>query len=336
MQAVTVRGLRYTTRGPPASVLCNFEEVLDEQSLAKDQVLVEWLASPINPSDINQIEGSYAVLPELPAIPGNEGVGRVIAGNEFDYDQLVVPRLPGIGTWRTHSIVNRTSLFEIRKDLPLYDAATLTVNPPTAMLLLRYLQTTPKCVVQNAGSSAVGEAVIQIAKHRGIKTLTVLRDRSDEHNIAAKKRVLDLGGDAVCTESELQEHKFLGVTEGMLEKPMLALNAVGGRSATGLISCLDQGGTMVTYGGMSRKPILLGTASLIFKDIHLCGFWLTRWKQVSTEQEWDHLLSEISELVASGDLRGRYVPSSLSSWKTQIDRVYSGGNAGKLIFDMTL
>jgi NADPH:quinone reductase-like Zn-dependent oxidoreductase len=42
-------------------------------------VLVEMLASPVNPSDLNQIEGVYPVQPPLPAVAGNEGVGRVAA-----------------------------------------------------------------------------------------------------------------------------------------------------------------------------------------------------------------------------------------------------------------
>ena len=37
------------------------------------------LAAPINPSDINQIQGVYPVKPPLPAVAGNEGVGRVEA-----------------------------------------------------------------------------------------------------------------------------------------------------------------------------------------------------------------------------------------------------------------
>ena len=33
--------------------------------------------APINPSDINTIEGKYPIKPPLPAVPGNEGVGVV-------------------------------------------------------------------------------------------------------------------------------------------------------------------------------------------------------------------------------------------------------------------
>ena len=36
--------------------------------------------SPINPSDINTVEGKYPLMPRLPGgVPGHEGVGRVLS-----------------------------------------------------------------------------------------------------------------------------------------------------------------------------------------------------------------------------------------------------------------
>jgi trans-2-enoyl-CoA reductase len=37
------------------------------------------MQAPINPSDINTIEGKYPITPELPGVPGHEGVGVVEA-----------------------------------------------------------------------------------------------------------------------------------------------------------------------------------------------------------------------------------------------------------------
>ncbi len=37
------------------------------------------MQAPINPSDINTIEGKYPIRPELPGVPGHEGVGVVEA-----------------------------------------------------------------------------------------------------------------------------------------------------------------------------------------------------------------------------------------------------------------
>ncbi|GAB1288999.1 Alcohol dehydrogenase 1 [Apodemus speciosus] len=56
-------------------VLKNLELTAVEGS----DVHVRMLAAPINPSDINMIQGNYGLLPKLPAVGGNEGVGEVIA-----------------------------------------------------------------------------------------------------------------------------------------------------------------------------------------------------------------------------------------------------------------
>ena len=70
-------------------------------SLRAGDVLVEMLAAPINPSDINQIQGVYPVQPPLPAVGGNEGVGRVAATganvNDLVAGDLVIPAASGSG-----------------------------------------------------------------------------------------------------------------------------------------------------------------------------------------------------------------------------------------------
>lgn len=43
----------------------------------ENDVCVKMLAAPINPSDINRIQGVYPVRPEPPAVGGYEGVGEV-------------------------------------------------------------------------------------------------------------------------------------------------------------------------------------------------------------------------------------------------------------------
>jgi len=59
------------------------------------------LYAPVNPSDINMIEGTYPVLPSLPAVAGNEGVGQIVAlgGNvkNLKVNDFVLPSKPGFG-----------------------------------------------------------------------------------------------------------------------------------------------------------------------------------------------------------------------------------------------
>lgn len=64
---------------------------------------MEALWCPINPADLVNMEGAYgASRPDLPLVPGSEGVGRVTAiGSGVDHlrvGDLVL--LPGPGTWQ--------------------------------------------------------------------------------------------------------------------------------------------------------------------------------------------------------------------------------------------
>lgn len=64
-RAMSVRStyLKYTEYGEPISVLKKYEETLDEP---KDtEVLVKILAAPVNPADINVMQGEPSVLLEI-------------------------------------------------------------------------------------------------------------------------------------------------------------------------------------------------------------------------------------------------------------------------------
>lgn len=83
----------------------------------------------------------------------------------------------------------------------------------------------------------------------------------------------------------------------------MALNSVGGKSATEVLRNLDNGGIMVTYGGMSREPVVIPTGLFIFKDIQLKGFWMTRWhKQKMGSVEQQKMIDELSQLMKNGNL----------------------------------
>lgn len=60
---------------------------------------------------------------------------------------------------------------------------------------------------------------------------------------------------------------------------------------------------MVTYGGMSREPVIVPTASFIFKDIQLRGFWMTRWrKDNACTEQCDKMYNDLSQFMRDGKL----------------------------------
>ena len=118
-------------------------------------------------------------------------------------------------------------------------------------------------VVQNGSNSGVGQAVIQIARDMGVKTVNVVRDRENIQEMKAKLEAL--GGDLVLTEEELRASQLWKSKE--LPKPRLAFNCVGGASGLEQAKILENRGVQVTYGGMSRKPVTAATSHMIFKAV---------------------------------------------------------------------
>ena len=129
---------QYSQRGP---VPQEFIDAVDFElpPLTSGQVLVQVLAAPINPSDVLTLTGGYGILPPLPAVGGNEGVGKVIQLGP-DVSTIVVGQtvmLPvGGGTWATHMIGEAKKLMPLPNDADPLQLSMMTVNPPTASLLL--------------------------------------------------------------------------------------------------------------------------------------------------------------------------------------------------------
>ncbi|MFA7233527.1 MAG: 2-enoyl thioester reductase domain-containing protein [Terrimicrobiaceae bacterium] len=239
------------------------------------EVLLDMLAAPINPADLNVIEGTYGDLPELPATIGNEGVGRVVVAGadvpQLKPGQLVLPMT--FGTWCRQMLVPAGSVIPLPDGLDVFQAAMLTVNPATAWRMLHDFVKLESgdWIVQNAANSGVGRSVIQLARALGWKTLNVVRRPELVEELKAA------GGTVVVTE-ECDLRKELKTLCGG-SRPKLALNAVGGPSALNIANALALGGTMITFGAMSKQALKIPNGLLIFKDLKFGGFWLNRWRK---------------------------------------------------------
>lgn len=80
---------------------------------------LKFLLAPVNPADINTVQGVYPIKPSLPGVPGSEGIAEVIAvGPEAKNIKLgdrVIPNKQPFGTWRTNSVVSESDVFKVIK-----------------------------------------------------------------------------------------------------------------------------------------------------------------------------------------------------------------------------
>jgi trans-2-enoyl-CoA reductase len=319
----------YETHGNPADVL--HVETRPWPTPVADEAVVKMSAAPINPADLNQIEGKYPVRPELPATPGFEGAGVIVelgAGvNGLTSGALViVPH--NVGTWRDAVAVKAEELVVVPDGIEPVQAAMLKINPLTAWRLLHDYVDLQKgdWLIQNAANSAAGRDVIQIAHELGYKTVNVVRRAELVEELRAE------GGDIVLVDDDNLREEVKSATGGTSIR--LGLNSVGGDSALRLANCLAPGGTLVSFGAMSLQPLKIPTGLLIFKDLRFRGIWINKWYDNAISSERMETFQPLFDMARRGLLKTKVEKAyPLSEVKAAVAHAAQGKRSGKIIFE---
>jgi mitochondrial enoyl-[acyl-carrier protein] reductase / trans-2-enoyl-CoA reductase len=293
------------------------------------EALVEVVAAPINPADILTLTGEYGVLPPLPAIGGREGVGRVAELGSDTGDvavgQLVLLPL-GCGSWSSHVVVEAAQLRPLPDHADPLQLSMMTINPPTAALLLSEFVTLGPgdWVIQNAANSAVGLYLVQLARHRGYRTVNVVRRRD------AAAVVRDTGGDIVLVDGEDLAVRVVDAADGAAIH--LGIDAVGGPASGRLAETLCESATLVSYGHMSGEPCAIPADAFVFRDLTLRGFWLVNWFRRTPEPKRRLLVDELAELITLGTLHAPiHATYDVSEIKEAVASAASGERSGKIL-----
>ncbi|CAD5226334.1 unnamed protein product [Bursaphelenchus xylophilus] len=328
--------IKFTKLGDPRETLSLTTEEVDTD-LKEGEVLVRWIACPVNPADINIARGVYFYKRLPPASLGIDGFGvieKIGPGVKYvDVNDHVMPLHPHIqgGYWREFQVLQALGLYKLNKRLPLEAKATLTANAATAYLMLKLFVPLEKgdYVLQNAANSQVGRAVIDICKAFGYKTINVIRYRINVDKL--KQELLDLGGDYVFTEAEFKENgrKFVN----SLDRPLkLSINGVGGKSSIPISANLAKFGTMLVYGGMSLKPHEILTSSLVFKSIKVIGFQLFDYFGVEQDDFRRRTYDELTELFLAGKLHVSPMEKvPMENFKEAVAKTMAGSHLKQLL-----
>ena len=101
--------------------------------------------SPINPSDLMTVRGAYGRLPHLPATPGFEGSGTVVAtGSGITAGFMKGRRVACAaadakatgGMWAEYIVTSAQFCVPLGKKVEMEHGATMLVNPLTAWALM--------------------------------------------------------------------------------------------------------------------------------------------------------------------------------------------------------
>lgn len=326
----SLKKLEFTEFGKPKDVLRLVDA--DCPTPAADEVRLRVEAAPINPADLLTIRGRYGKLPTLPAVPGMEGVGRVAeCGADVTHlktDDLVLLPL-GHGSWREEMTVAAESLFTLPDNVDPLQLAMLAVNPMTAAALLGDMTKlrAGDWVLLNAANSAVGQYILEIAARRNLRTVALVR-RGGGLPMRLKERGAT---EVIADHGQNLTADILAVTGGV-DTP-LALDAVGGTATAAMVRALSDGGQLISYGAMADAPCDVPAYDLIFRDIRVRGFWLSRFIEAIGPARQREIIQELVAMLSEGrlraDVQGLY---PLDQYKLALKAIDDSERGGKVLF----
>lgn len=268
-------------------------------ALAPGQVLVEVIASPVNPSDLFFVQGGYGQPRVQGQAAGFEGSGRVIAGKGAAAEALVGRRVAFLGTvtgtWARHAISDAALCIPLADGVSDIDGAALIVNPLTAVALLeRVREVKSPAVLINAAGSQLGRLMLGLARDLGLSAIAVIR-RPDE---AGALRALG-AAEVLVTGDPGFRASSAAVIKAL--KPRVLLDAVGDQATADLFFAMPTGARWVSYGKMSdAAPALTQMGQFIFMDKHIEGFWLSRWLPAAPADRQAAVVRQVQTRFASG------------------------------------
>lgn len=242
------------------------------------EVLVKIDSSPINPSDLSFLQGTYSTEKELPAIPGFEASGKVVAcGDDFMSRRLLGKNVAcfaladGNGTWAQFMRTRSRFVIPLHADLNVEQGAMLLVNPLSVVAMIDIAKRGGhKAIANTAAAGALGQLLNRMCTQSNLPIVNIVRRKDQTESLQSQgaQHVLHITDEQFDTRLK-EKCKELGVT--------LAFDAVAGDTTQRLIRALPAGGEVMIYGGLSKEAALVNPGELIFRNKKVSGFWLTPW-----------------------------------------------------------
>jgi NADPH:quinone reductase-like Zn-dependent oxidoreductase len=241
-----MKAIRIHKFGPTDDVL-QYEEVAVPEPNA-DEVLVKVEAASLNRADLGLRKGTYRIAADaLPIIPGREFAGTIskLGANvsEFKTGDRVVA-YPSLGGYAEYATAKVSEVRPVPEGVTCAQAAAL----PTASLTAWFALLTDgdlkagEWLLIHGGSSGVGVAAIQIARHLGAKVLAT--SGSEEKCRRLRKFGADVTID-VSMNDFVSEVSRVTNDRGV----DVVLEMIGGEVYQKSLRVLAPGGRLVSIGG---------------------------------------------------------------------------------------
>lgn len=226
------------------------------------QALIRVIAAAINPLDLAIASGRYyGGTPEVPYVPGTEGVGTVVEADSVAAGTRVrFEARSGNGSLAERALATEDTLIELPGGTDDDLAAAIGVAGLAAWLALEWrgkLEDGETVLVLGA-SGAVGQIAVQAAKHLGAGRIIAAARNAD-----GLRRARELGADATVelrgqSVAELSV-QFREAAEGELD---LVIDPLWGEPAVAALQALRTEGRLVNLGQSAGGDATIASASV--------------------------------------------------------------------------
>ena len=237
----------------------------------RDEVLVRIHAAGVNRADLLHLRGRYASAsrrPGGPDIAGLEFAGRIAAVPDDADAGLLGTAVMGLNpaSFAEYAAVDIRLLLGLSPGADLVQAAGLPMSLLTAhdaLVSLGTAQAGDVCVV-TAATSAVGLAVVQLARQLGLRVIAISRRHE------GRRLLTEIGADETAASPAEVAHAHADAID-------LVIDLIGGEAAAPLLNAMAPGGRFLSVGRLGSAEVTIDLNQLAGRRATLIGTtWRTR------------------------------------------------------------
>ena len=266
------------------------------------QCLVRVTAAPLNPLDLICASGtSYFGPPALPYVPGVQGVGEVLRGDQLPAGARIwfgtdAGMRPGDGSLAELAVAEEARAVPVPDGLDDLTAAALGLSAVAAWMVL----TGPGRLARGEGvlvlgaSGVVGQVAVQAARLLGAGRVV-----ATARSAAGRELARELGADAVLDPAGTVDELTERLRAACGDRLGVVVDPVCGDPATAALRVLGAGGRLVNLGSSAGPSAVFDSAVVRSRQLSVLGYT----NNALSPEDLRGALSTVFEHAAAGRLR---------------------------------
>ncbi|MEU5647002.1 quinone oxidoreductase family protein [Streptomyces milbemycinicus] len=286
-----------------------------------NHTLVRMRAAAVSHLDLNVIDGKFGILPDLPAVPGTEGSGIVVASDTHPEGSLVRLRGKALGlrrdgTWTEYALVPDAAVEAVPEGTDPALACCYFSPAGTAWASVHTVAGVRpgERVLVTGAAGAVGALTAQVAARAGAEVIGVVGRPAKLPHVPAPAKAL--------LAADLSPESVGGPVDVLID-------TVGGPVLRDALPLVRPRGRAALVGYTAGREFTVDLADYLLADVALLPVNLmSRGKEVAADTQ--RLLGDLT----SGELTLPIERHRIDGLAPAVARLRSGEAVGKVVLDL--